>query len=151
MTKSTASGVWLVGLLIAVAGIASMIAGVTIGARSLSSATVQVQNVQDLRSLINAYAGTPGIVLIVLGLLAVAAGGLLTFVGWVLALIASGTIERWGWFVVLLVLGLLSLTLPVMLAYVLFAPSRRPYEPDAHYQVPPPPPGVPPAYPPLQA
>jgi hypothetical protein len=150
MTKSTASGVWLIGLLIGVAGVVAMIAGVTIGARSLSNVTVQVQSVQDLRDLISAYAGTPGSVFIVLGLLAVAVGGLLTFVGWVLALIASALIERWGWFSVLLVLGLLSLTLPVMLAYVLFAPSRRPYEPGQHYQLPPPP-EAPPAYPPLEA
>lgn len=150
MRKSTATAVWLIGLFILVAGAAAIIIGVGIGQRSLSNATVQVQNVQDLQSLISTYAGTSGAVLIVLGLLAVSLGGVLTFVGWVLALIASALIDRWGWFAVLLVLGLLSLTLPVMLAYVLFAPDRRANQAGYQRHVPPPP-QAPPATPPLQA
>jgi hypothetical protein len=73
-------------------------------------------------------------------LLALIAGGIVQFVAWIGAVLNTAQLADKTWFVVLLVLGLLSLALPVMIAYVAAGPDgTAPPAPvtshDAHHPV----------------
>src|SRR5215472_6590500 len=117
LTKATVAGTWIVGLVLALAGVVAAIVGGVLGAHFSTS--------ENAGTMVTAWAGTTGGIVLIAGLIAAFVGGLIQFVAWIMGLVATGSIGRWGWFVVLLVLGLVGLGFFVMLAYVIWGPSER--------------------------
>lgn len=117
MAKSTVSGIWIIGLVLVMAGVVAGVIGGLLGA--------SVSHMNDVQGFFSAVAKTTGGVILIGGLIAIGIGGLLQLIAWILGLVATATISSWGWFIALLVVGLIGLEFFVMLAYVIWGPEEQ--------------------------
>src|SRR5690242_14905370 len=106
MSKKTIVILYLVGLVL-------LIAGVAVSAAGAASAITITNGVAQAT-------GTPNTVLVLAGTALDVIGGILAFVAWIGALINSARAGRWGWFVCLIVFSGIS-----MLVYLFAGPAPR--------------------------
>lgn len=116
MEKPTLTWLWLLGLLLTLAGLATAVI-----ARASGGGDVQYLTPQNFVHHLDGGA----VLAIVLGSLVAIVGGVLQFTAWVGAVVVTGMLERWGWFAALIALGLIGLGFFVMLAYVIAGPTTR--------------------------
>lgn len=119
MTKATVSRIWVVGLVLVLLGILVSIIGI-----AMAGPTIDRGDLNNTQYLLTEMSRTTGGIIGIIGLVAVAIGGLLQFVAWILAIVVSAIMNRWVWFVALLVLGVVGLEFFVMLAYVIAGPTE---------------------------
>ena len=102
MSKATITRLFVGGIVVAGAGLVLVLAAIWAALASDVAVTVT---------------------LVVVGSLAVIAGAVAAVVSWIGALLNTAQLDDKTWFVSLLVLGLFSLGLPAMVAYVLAGPD----------------------------
>ncbi len=117
LTKATVARVWIIGLVLVVAGLVAGFIGGLLGVSFNSS--------QDVGTALSAWARTTGGIVVIAALIAAIAGGVIMFIAWILSMVANALIARWGWFAVLLVLGALGFQFFAMIAYLIWGPSER--------------------------
>jgi hypothetical protein len=118
MKKSTISRLFMIGLIVIVAGVVlvvgSVLAGLAAGAVTLGGSTyIEVNGGALAWTLFG----------LVIGLLAIGGGSIAALVSWIAALLNTAELEDKTWFVLLLVLGLFSFGFLAMIAYVLAGPD----------------------------
>lgn len=104
MRKSRSRNLYLIGLLLAIAG--------------LFLRLVDLSN--HVNPATGVVTGSTPVVILLVGLLLLI-GGILMIVAWIGALVRTAQLQRWGWFVFLLVLSGIT-----MLAYIFAGPETPP-------------------------
>ncbi len=131
MTKTTITRMWIVGLIVLVAGL--LVGGVSLGLMlTLGGAYTAAPsgNGYDFVPTINGFFWTT-IGFMIVGFTVAAAGGIVQLAAWIGALVNTYQIEDKAWFIVLLAGGLLGLAFGLigfatMVAYLVAGPDGIP-------------------------
>jgi hypothetical protein len=131
MTKTTITRMWIVGLIVLVAGL--LVGGVSLGLMLTLGGTYTAApsgNGYDFVPIINSFFWTT-IGFMIVGFTVAAAGGIVQLAAWIGALVNTYRLEDKAWFIVLLAGGLLGLAFGLigfatMVAYLVAGPDGIP-------------------------